>query len=139
MSRPSLLPYLEQLVAGGRRMAVASWAVVATALRNCIDPTYGAAVQALSQQAVMELVTIATFYAMIAMFLVTFQVDVPVGPGPLVPGSVRTLGLAAFDRDRRKDTSLQILEIKVMRVTGDRWDLDRAGVHRDLSALLELG
>ena len=43
------------------------------------DPTYGAAVQALGQQTVMELVTIATFYAMIAMFLVTFQVDIPEG------------------------------------------------------------
>jgi 4-carboxymuconolactone decarboxylase len=43
------------------------------------DPTYGAAVQALGEQTVMELVTIATFYAMIAMFLVTFQVDIPGG------------------------------------------------------------
>jgi 4-carboxymuconolactone decarboxylase len=43
------------------------------------DRTYGAAVEALGEQAVMELVTIATFYAMIAMFLVTFQVDLPEG------------------------------------------------------------
>jgi very-short-patch-repair endonuclease len=43
-----------------------------------------------------------------------------------------------MDRDRRKDTRLQILEIRVMRVTGDRWDLDRPGVHRDLMALLQL-
>ncbi len=44
-----------------------------------------------------------------------------------------------MERDRIKDTSLQILGIKVMRVTGERWDLDRPGVHRDLLALLELG
>ena len=43
-----------------------------------------------------------------------------------------------MDRDRRKDTRLQILGIRVMRVTGDRWDLDRPGVHRDLMALLQL-
>jgi very-short-patch-repair endonuclease len=44
-----------------------------------------------------------------------------------------------MDRDRRKDTALQILGIRVMRVTGERWDLDRAGVHGDLLALLQLG
>jgi hypothetical protein len=44
-----------------------------------------------------------------------------------------------MDRDRLKDTKLQILQIKPMRVTGDRWDLDRVGVHSDLLALLELG
>jgi very-short-patch-repair endonuclease len=43
-----------------------------------------------------------------------------------------------MDRDRRKDTRLQILGIRVMRVAGDRWDLDRPGVHRDLMALLQL-
>jgi len=43
-----------------------------------------------------------------------------------------------MDRDRLKDTKLQIAAIKPMRVTGDRWDLDRAGVHGDLLALLEL-
>jgi very-short-patch-repair endonuclease len=44
-----------------------------------------------------------------------------------------------MERDRLKDTKLQILGIKPMRVTGDRWDLDRAGVRSDLLALLELG
>jgi hypothetical protein len=44
-----------------------------------------------------------------------------------------------MDRDRRKDTNLQTFEIKVMRVTGERWDLDRAGVHSDLVKLLKLG
>jgi very-short-patch-repair endonuclease len=44
-----------------------------------------------------------------------------------------------MERDRLKDTKLQILQIKPMRVTGDRWDLDRAGVHDDLMALLQLG
>jgi hypothetical protein len=44
-----------------------------------------------------------------------------------------------MERDRLKDTKLQILGIKPMRVTGDRWDLDRAGVCSDLLALLELG
>jgi very-short-patch-repair endonuclease len=44
-----------------------------------------------------------------------------------------------MERDRVKDTKLQILGIKPMRVTGDRWDLDRAGVRSDLLALLQLG
>ncbi|MGZ4191682.1 MAG: hypothetical protein ACXVRW_04430 [Solirubrobacteraceae bacterium] len=44
-----------------------------------------------------------------------------------------------MERDRVKDTSLQVLGIRVMRVTGDRWDLDRPGVHADLRALLQLG
>jgi hypothetical protein len=44
-----------------------------------------------------------------------------------------------MERDRLKDTKLQIMGIKPMRVTDVRWDLDRAGVHRDLLALLELG
>ena len=47
MSRPSILPYLEQLIAGGRRMAVASWAVVAIGLFALliltVDPAYEAA------------------------------------------------------------------------------------------------
>src|SRR3954451_6211833 len=47
MSRPSIVPYLEQLVAGGRRMAVASWAVVAIGLFALliltVDPAYEAA------------------------------------------------------------------------------------------------
>jgi very-short-patch-repair endonuclease len=44
-----------------------------------------------------------------------------------------------MERDRLKDTKLQIMGIKPMRVTGDRWDLDRAGVRSDLLALLQLG
>jgi hypothetical protein len=44
-----------------------------------------------------------------------------------------------MERDRLKDTKLQIMGIKPMRVTGDRWDLDRAGVRSDLVALLQLG
>jgi hypothetical protein len=44
-----------------------------------------------------------------------------------------------MERDRLKDTKLQIMRIKPMRVTNVRWDLDRVGVHRDLLALLELG
>ena len=43
-----------------------------------------------------------------------------------------------MERDRLKDTKLQVAGIKPMRVTGDRWDLDRAGVHSDLMALLGL-
>lgn len=50
------------------------------------DATYAAAVQALGQMTVIELVTIATFYAMIAMILVTFQVDIPEGEAPPLPG-----------------------------------------------------
>ena len=49
------------------------------------------------------------------------------------------VAVAEMERDRIKDTKLQISQIKPMRVTGDRWDLDRAGVRRDLLALLELG
>lgn len=49
------------------------------------------------------------------------------------------VAVAEMERDRIKDTKLQISQIKPMRVTGDRWDLDRAGGHRDLLALLELG
>jgi very-short-patch-repair endonuclease len=44
-----------------------------------------------------------------------------------------------MERDRLKDTKLQIIGIKPMRVTGDRWDIDRAGVHGDLLALLQIG
>jgi hypothetical protein len=47
--------------------------------------------------------------------------------------------VSEMDRDRLKDTKLQIIGIKPMRVSGDRWDLDRAGVHADLMALLQLG
>src|SRR3954469_7005448 len=43
MSRPSIFPYLEQLVAGGRRMAVASYAVVAAGLLGLIVLTLGPA------------------------------------------------------------------------------------------------
>lgn len=49
------------------------------------------------------------------------------------------VAVAEMERDRLKDTKLQIAQIKPMRVTGARWDLDRAGVHQDLSALLQLG
>jgi very-short-patch-repair endonuclease len=53
----------------------------------------------------------------------------------------RTYHVAAGDmeRDRLKDTKLQIMAIKPMRVTGERWDLDRPGVYDDLMKLLELG
>jgi 4-carboxymuconolactone decarboxylase len=47
------------------------------------DATYKAAVDTLGQQMVIELITIATFYAMIAMFLVTFEAPVPGGAKPL--------------------------------------------------------
>ena len=49
------------------------------------------------------------------------------------------VAVTEMERDRLKDTKLQIAQIKPMRVTGARWDLDRAGVHQDLSALLQLG
>jgi hypothetical protein len=49
------------------------------------------------------------------------------------------VAVADMERDRLKDTKLQISGIKPMRVTGDRWDLDRTGVHRDLCDLLQLG
>src|SRR3954468_2454550 len=47
MSPPSILPYLEQLVRGGRRMAVASYAVVGGGLLGLlvltVDQAYAAA------------------------------------------------------------------------------------------------
>jgi hypothetical protein len=49
------------------------------------------------------------------------------------------VAVAEMDRDRLKDTKLQIARIKPMRVTGGRWDHDRPGVHGDLLALLQLG
>jgi very-short-patch-repair endonuclease len=48
------------------------------------------------------------------------------------------IAVQEMERDRLKDTKLQLLGIRPMRVTGDRWDLDRAGVHSDLMALLGL-
>jgi 4-carboxymuconolactone decarboxylase len=47
------------------------------------DATYRAAEAALGRDMVIELVTIATFYAMIAMVLVTFEAPVPGGKLPL--------------------------------------------------------
>ena len=49
------------------------------------DKTYAAAVQTLGQMTVIELVTVATFYAMIAMILVTFQAPLPQGTKPPLP------------------------------------------------------
>ncbi len=47
------------------------------------DATYQAAEKAFGREQVIELVTIATFYAMIAMVLVTFEAPVPGGVLPL--------------------------------------------------------
>jgi 4-carboxymuconolactone decarboxylase len=47
------------------------------------EATYKAAVDTLGQQMVIELMTIASFYAMIAMFLVTFEAPVPGDARPL--------------------------------------------------------
>jgi 4-carboxymuconolactone decarboxylase len=47
------------------------------------DETYAEAVKIFGQQTVIELMTIASFYAMIAMFLVTFEAPVPGGKLPL--------------------------------------------------------
>lgn len=44
-----------------------------------------------------------------------------------------------MDRDRLKDVKLQRLGIRPMRVTDARFARDAAGVHADLTALLELG
>jgi hypothetical protein len=44
-----------------------------------------------------------------------------------------------MERDRLKDTKLQRIGIKPMRVTDARWECDRRGVHDDLRALLQLG
>ena len=39
---------------------------------------------------------------------------------------------------RLKDAWLQREGLRILRVTGKRWDQDRAGVHSDLMALLAL-
>ncbi len=44
-----------------------------------------------------------------------------------------------MERDRVKDTKLQRIGIKPMRVTDSRWEHDRPGVYDDLCGLLELG
>jgi very-short-patch-repair endonuclease len=44
-----------------------------------------------------------------------------------------------MERDRLKDTKLQRIGIRPMRVTDARWEHDRRGVHGDLRALLQLG
>jgi hypothetical protein len=44
-----------------------------------------------------------------------------------------------MERDRLKDTKLQRIGIRPMRVTDARWEHDRRGVHDDLRALLQLG
>jgi 4-carboxymuconolactone decarboxylase len=51
--------------------------------KHVSDATYKAAVDTLGQQMVIELMTIASFYAMIAMVLVTFEAPVPGGKLPL--------------------------------------------------------
>jgi len=44
-----------------------------------------------------------------------------------------------MDRDRRKDTWLQLQGLRIMRVTDRRWKLHRDEVHQDLLAMLALG
>jgi Protein of unknown function (DUF559) len=44
-----------------------------------------------------------------------------------------------FERDRIKDAWLQRKGLRILRVTGERWNQDRAGVHGDLMAFLALG
>ena len=44
-----------------------------------------------------------------------------------------------FERDRFKDAWLQREGLRVLRVTGARWENDRVGVHSDLMAFLALG
>jgi hypothetical protein len=44
-----------------------------------------------------------------------------------------------MERDRVKDTKLQLIGIKPIRVTDFRWEHDRRGVYDDLRNLLELG
>jgi Protein of unknown function (DUF559) len=43
-----------------------------------------------------------------------------------------------FERDRAKDTYLQLRGIRVMRVTGLRFEHDRPGVRRDIHAFLDV-
>ncbi len=44
-----------------------------------------------------------------------------------------------FERDRRKDAWLQRHGLRILRVTGNRWDTDRPGVYDDLMGMLALG
>ncbi len=44
-----------------------------------------------------------------------------------------------IERDRRKDAWLQLHGLRILRVTDNRWTVDRGGVHSDLMALLALG
>ena len=47
--------------------------------RNLSDATYARAVEVLGEQTVLELVTIIGFYTMVAVVLVSFDVDIPDG------------------------------------------------------------
>ena len=53
--------------------------------KSVSDATYKAAVASLGDTMVIELVTIATFYAMIAMVLVAFEAPLPEGAKPPLP------------------------------------------------------
>jgi hypothetical protein len=44
-----------------------------------------------------------------------------------------------IDRDRRKDTWLQLRGDRILRITDSRFKRDKPGVHRDLTAMLALG
>lgn len=48
------------------------------------------------------------------------------------------IAVREMDRDRIKDTKLQLIGIKPMRVTDSRWEHDRRGVQEDLCGLLGL-
>lgn len=54
-------------------------------------------------------------------------------------GRAYHLTVKDMDRDRLKDTKLQLRGIRVIRVTDDRWEHDRPGVHADLCGLLGVG
>lgn len=51
--------------------------------RALSDDTYAAAVERLGEQTVVDLITTIGFYAMVAIVLVGFRVDVPTGDTPL--------------------------------------------------------
>lgn len=47
--------------------------------------------------------------------------------------------VAEIERDRRKDAWLQAHGLRILRVTGSRFERDRPGVYRDLTALMAAG
>jgi 4-carboxymuconolactone decarboxylase len=69
---------------GSEQMEAAYALTCETLETNAVsDATYDRALNAFGETQLVELATHIAFYAMVAMMLVTFRVDVPEGPDPL--------------------------------------------------------